>query len=110
MEAEITVFDSSAIRDQYKKNEHQLAVRAYDWNNADILDWFFSGERLGYPNISMWNDRQVRRAEQDGDDRIEDLGGADRQLQGLSRIRPVAVPVRADLPAGAERRATTRSG
>jgi peptide/nickel transport system substrate-binding protein len=56
MQAEITVFDSSAIRDQYKKNEHQLAVRSYSWNNADILDWFFSGQRLGYPNISMWND------------------------------------------------------
>nr|WP_298688548.1 ABC transporter substrate-binding protein [uncultured Dongia sp.] len=56
MNAEITVYDSSAIKDQYKKNEHQLAVRSYNWNNADILDWFFSGERLGYPNISMWND------------------------------------------------------
>jgi peptide/nickel transport system substrate-binding protein len=56
MDAEITVFDSSAIRDQYKKNEHQLAVRSYTWNNADIIDWFFSGQRLGYPNISMFND------------------------------------------------------
>src|SRR3546814_2173020 len=53
MQAEITVFDSSTIRDQYKKNEHQLAVRSYNWNNADILDWFFSGQRLGYPNVSM---------------------------------------------------------
>ena len=56
MDAEITVFDSSTIRDEYKKNSHQLAVRCYDWNNADIIDWFFSGERLGYPNISMWKD------------------------------------------------------
>jgi peptide/nickel transport system substrate-binding protein len=56
MDAEITVFDSSTIRDQYKKNEHQLAVRSYEWSNADILDWFFNGERLGYPNISMWKD------------------------------------------------------
>ncbi|WP_303980685.1 ABC transporter substrate-binding protein [Dongia mobilis] len=57
MNAEITVFDSSAIKDQYKKlTEHQLAVRSYNWNNADIIEWFFSGERLGYPNISMWND------------------------------------------------------
>jgi peptide/nickel transport system substrate-binding protein len=56
MDAEITVFDSSTIRDEYKKNNHQLAVRGYDWNNADILDWFFSGERLGYPNVSMWTD------------------------------------------------------
>lgn len=56
MDAEITVFDSSTIRDEYKRNSHQLAVRGYDWNNADILDWFFSGERLGYPNVSMWTD------------------------------------------------------
>lgn len=56
MSAEITVYDSSTIRDLYKKNKHQLAVRSYDWANADILDWFFSGKRLGYPNISMWND------------------------------------------------------
>lgn len=56
MDAEITVFDSSTIRDEYKKNNHQLAVRGYDWNNADILDWFFSGNRLGYPNVSMWQD------------------------------------------------------
>lgn len=54
--AEITVYDASTIRDLYKKNEHQLAVRSYLWANADILDWFFSGKRLGYPNISMWND------------------------------------------------------
>jgi peptide/nickel transport system substrate-binding protein len=56
MDAEMTVLDSSTIRDRYKKNEHQLAVRSYSWANADILDWFFSGQRLGYPNISMWKD------------------------------------------------------
>ena len=56
MDAAITVFDSSTIRDEYKKNNHQLAIRSYDWNNADILEWFFSGTRLGYPNVSMWND------------------------------------------------------
>lgn len=61
MEAVITVFDSSTIRDEYKENRHQLAVRGYDWNNSDILDWFFSGERLGYPNISMWNDPEGQR-------------------------------------------------
>lgn len=61
MEAEITVFDSSTIRDEYKNNRHQLAVRGYDWNNSDILDWFFSGERLGYPNVSMWTDAEGQR-------------------------------------------------
>ncbi|NOX39704.1 MAG: ABC transporter substrate-binding protein [Alphaproteobacteria bacterium] len=61
MQADITVFDSSTIRDEYKSNQHQLAVRSYDWNNADILDWFFSGKRLGYPNVSMWNDPEGQR-------------------------------------------------
>ncbi|WP_300072105.1 ABC transporter substrate-binding protein [uncultured Ruegeria sp.] len=55
--ADITVFDSATINDQYRKGtDHQLAVRSYSWANADIIDWFFSGERLGYPNVSMWND------------------------------------------------------
>ncbi|WP_227268424.1 ABC transporter substrate-binding protein [Roseobacter weihaiensis] len=61
MEATITVFDSSTIRDEYRRNAHQLAVRAYDWNNSDILDWFFSGNRLGYPNVSMWEDAEGQR-------------------------------------------------
>jgi peptide/nickel transport system substrate-binding protein len=52
----ITTFDSSTIRDQYKTGEHQLAVRSYFWNNADIVDWFFGGDRMGYPNVSMFND------------------------------------------------------
>jgi peptide/nickel transport system substrate-binding protein len=54
--SDITTFDSSTIRDQYKTGEQQLAVRSYYWNNADIVDWFFGGDRLGYPNISMFND------------------------------------------------------
>ena len=61
MQADITVFDSSTIRDEYKNNRHQLAVRGYDWNNSDILDWFFSGKRLGYPNVSMWEDAEGQR-------------------------------------------------
>lgn len=61
MEATITVFDASTIRDEYRENRHQLAVRSYDWNNSDILDWFFSGNRLGYPNVSMWTDEEGQR-------------------------------------------------
>ena len=53
---QIQTFDSSAIRDQYKSGEQQLAVRSYFWNNADIVDWFFGADRKGYPNISMFND------------------------------------------------------
>jgi peptide/nickel transport system substrate-binding protein len=77
MDAEITVFDSSTIRDEYKRNAHQLAVRGYDWNNADILDWFFSGNRLGYPNVSMWQDaksevlnEKAMKASTNSDERI----------------------------------------
>ncbi len=56
IKGDITTFDSSTIRDQYKTGEQQLAVRSYFWDNADIVDWFFGGDRLGYPNISMFND------------------------------------------------------
>ncbi|QCO54661.1 ABC transporter substrate-binding protein [Pseudorhodobacter turbinis] len=56
VEATILSFDSAAIRDQYKTGEQQLAVRTYLWDNADILEWFFGGDRLYYPNISMLND------------------------------------------------------
>lgn len=56
IEATITTFDSSMIRDEYKTGEQQAAVRSYFWDNADIVDWFFGGDRIGYPNISMFND------------------------------------------------------
>lgn len=55
--AEITVHEPASINAQYrKKTDHQLAVRAYDYTNADIIDWFFSATRMGYPNVSMFND------------------------------------------------------
>lgn len=60
MAAEITVFDAASINDMYRSGtDHQLAVRSYSWANADILDWFFSGERLGYPNVSMFKDAEA---------------------------------------------------
>lgn len=64
VEAEISTFDSSAIRDQYKTGEQQLVVRTYQWDNADILDWFFSGQRLHYPNVSMLNDPKAEELNQ----------------------------------------------
>jgi len=55
--AEITVHEPASINAMYrKKTDHQLAVRAYDYTNADIIDWFFSAARMGYPNVSMFND------------------------------------------------------
>ncbi len=54
--AEILTFDSATIRDQYKAGTHQAAVRSYFYDSATVLDWFFGGDRPGYPNISMFND------------------------------------------------------
>jgi peptide/nickel transport system substrate-binding protein len=55
--ADITIFDAATITAQFRRRtEHQLAVRVYSWANADILDWFHSGKRLGHPNHAMWND------------------------------------------------------
>lgn len=56
MKVDIQVLDPGAIRDAFRKGGHQLAVRRYNWNNADILDWFYTAEKLGFPNISMLND------------------------------------------------------
>ncbi|MFV0303488.1 MAG: ABC transporter substrate-binding protein [Paracoccus sp. (in: a-proteobacteria)] len=61
---QIQTFDSSVIRDEYKTGEQQLAVRSYFWNNADIVDWFFGGDRLGYPNVSMFNDPKAEELRQ----------------------------------------------
>lgn len=62
MQAEISIIDAGSINAQYrKKTEHQLAVRSYQWSNADIIDWFFSAKRLGYPNVSMLNDPEAER-------------------------------------------------
>lgn len=75
IEAEITTFDSSTIRDQYKTGEQQLAVRSYNWDNADIVDWFFGGDRLGYPNVSMFNDpkaEELRAAAMTGAKNMEE--------------------------------------
>ena len=58
VDAKITLMDPSSIRAHYKKGEHQLAVRSYEWENADILEWFFNSKRMGYPNAAMWHDNE----------------------------------------------------
>lgn len=54
----IEQFDPSSIRDQFKTGQQELVIRAYGWDNADILEWFFNSARLGYPNVAMWNDKK----------------------------------------------------
>ncbi len=57
---EITIeqFDPSSIRAEFKKGNHDLVVRSYEWDNADILEWFFNSTRPGYPTVSMWHDNE----------------------------------------------------
>ncbi len=51
-------FDPSSIKAEFKKGQHDLVVRSYGWDNADILEWFFNSTRPGYPTVSMWHDNE----------------------------------------------------
>ena len=102
IEAEITTFDSSMIRDQYKTGEQQLAVRSYNWDNADIVDWFFGGDRLGYPNVSMFNDpkaEELRTAAMTGaknmDERIANFTAYHEYVLTQFPMAPIYQPVQA---------------
>jgi len=101
MAAEITVFDAASINEQYAKGtDHQLAVRSYDWANADILDWFFSGERLGYPNVSMWNDpraeelnRVAMKQSRTWEERVENFRAYHEYVLSQYVFAPIYEPV-----------------
>ena len=58
VEIQIEQFDPSSIKAEYKKGNHDLVVRSYGWDNADILEWFFNSTRPGYPTVSMWHDNE----------------------------------------------------
>jgi peptide/nickel transport system substrate-binding protein len=101
MQADITVFDSATIKDQYrKKTDHQLAVRSYSWGNADIIDWFFAGSRLGYPNISMFNDPKAEelnakamKASKTWDERVANFKSYHEYILGQFTFAPIYQPV-----------------
>jgi peptide/nickel transport system substrate-binding protein len=95
-----TTFDSSAIRDQYKTHNQQLAVRSYNWDNADIIDWFFGGDRLGYPNISMFNDpkaEELRKAAMSGSknmaERVKNFTAYHEYVLSQFPMAPIYQPV-----------------
>ena len=99
-QAEITTFDSSMIRDQYKTGEQQAAVRSYFWDNADIVDWFFGGDRLGYPNISMFNDPKAEElrveamtGSANGEERIANFTAYHEYVLSQFPISPIYQPV-----------------
>lgn len=58
LDIKIEQFDPSSIKAEFKKGKHDLVVRSYGWDNADILEWFFNSKRPGYPNVAMWHDNE----------------------------------------------------
>lgn len=58
VDVQIEQFDPSSIKAEFKKGTHDLVVRSYGWDNADILEWFFNSTRPGYPTVSMWHDNE----------------------------------------------------
>jgi peptide/nickel transport system substrate-binding protein len=99
--ADITIFDAATITAQYrKKTEHQLAVRVYSWANADILDWFFSGKRLGHPNHAMWNDpasealnEKAMKGSRNADERVVNFRAYHENLLSNFVFAPIYQPV-----------------
>lgn len=80
VEVKIEQFDPSSIKAEFKKGEHDLVVRSYGWDNADILEWFFNSKRPGYPNVAMWHDNEsdylMQKAmtrSKDSDERIQNF-------------------------------------
>jgi len=80
VDVKISQFDPSSIRAEFKKGEHDLVVRSYGWDNADILEWFFNSKRPGYPTVAMWHDNEsdylmhkAMTRSKDSDERIQNF-------------------------------------
>jgi peptide/nickel transport system substrate-binding protein len=99
--ADITIFDAATITAQYRKRtEHQLAVRVYSWANADILDWFHAGKRLGHPNHAMWNDpkseelnEKAMKGSRTWDERVVNFRAYHEHLLSSFVFAPIYQPV-----------------
>jgi peptide/nickel transport system substrate-binding protein len=59
VDAKITQYDSVTFKDKLTKGEQVLLIRLYGWANADILEWYFNSERMGYPNVAMLDDEKA---------------------------------------------------
>lgn len=64
---DITLYDSASLRDALRRGEHQLVVSHYDWDNADILAWFFSAQNIPHPNSTRWDDPQSEKLREDAE-------------------------------------------
>jgi len=59
VDAKITQYDSVTFKDKLTNGEQELLIRLYGWANADILEWYFNSERMGYPNVAMLDDEKA---------------------------------------------------
>ena len=46
IKASIQQFDPGSYADMFKTGEQQAFIRLYEWDNMDILEWFFNGKRI----------------------------------------------------------------
>lgn len=56
IDAQIQLYDSSSYVDMLREGDQELFLRVYNWQNADILDWFLESSQFPYPNHSRWLD------------------------------------------------------
>lgn len=64
---DVTLFDSASLKDALRKGDYHLAVSHYDWDNADILGWFFSAENIPHPNSTRWNNPRSEELRKDAE-------------------------------------------
>lgn len=100
IDSEIVTFDTSTIRDELRKGQHQLVVSDYGWANADILDWCYSAKNIPYPNTAMWNDakseeldNQAMNASTTWNDRVRNFTRYHQYLLSQFVFAPVHEPV-----------------
>ena len=46
IKASIQQFDPASYSDMFKTGEQQAFIRLYEWDNMDILEWFFNSKRI----------------------------------------------------------------
>ena len=46
IKATIQQFDSGSYGDMFKTGEQQAFIRLYEWDNMDIIEWFFNSARI----------------------------------------------------------------
>jgi peptide/nickel transport system substrate-binding protein len=99
VDAKIQLLDPSTIRTQLRKGEHQLAIRSYSWDNADILEWFLNSTRKGYPNAAMWHDnesdylmQQAMTRSRSMEERIDNFKAYHSYLLGQYVWAPIFMP------------------